>query len=244
MAELTIEQKAKAYDEAIEKARQLCAYPTTKPFISDLQDIFPELVEESEDESNDERIRKALVELISTFLREHKNGKIHGVYAKDILDWLEKQGETTEINLSEFDSQLNSLLKQFESMSKEEIAGILSFYLNVVRNDGTYKEEKQGEQKPWSEDDEAFLSWCISDIERAKYCRSQTKPELCDIEINWLKNIKDRVQSQPHWKPSEEEIKALWELMRYAPSLSVYTKIQESIESLYSDLKKLNYENK
>lgn len=39
----------KKYKEALEKARQLCAYPTTNPFISDLQDLFPELAE-SEDE--------------------------------------------------------------------------------------------------------------------------------------------------------------------------------------------------
>ena len=53
MKELNMEQKAKRYDEALEKARQLCAYPTTKPFISDLQDIFPELKE-----SEDEKIKK------------------------------------------------------------------------------------------------------------------------------------------------------------------------------------------
>ena len=45
---LSIEEKAKAYDEAIRKAHKLCAYPTTKPFISDLQDIFPELKESKE----------------------------------------------------------------------------------------------------------------------------------------------------------------------------------------------------
>ena len=40
---LGLEEKASRYDEALEKARKLCAYPTTKPFISDLQEIFPEL---------------------------------------------------------------------------------------------------------------------------------------------------------------------------------------------------------
>ena len=53
---MAIEEKARAYDEALEKVRQLCAYPTTKPFISDLKDLFPELAE-----SADERIRKALI---------------------------------------------------------------------------------------------------------------------------------------------------------------------------------------
>ena len=65
MKELSIEQKAKNYDKALEKARQLCAYPTTKPFISDLQDIFPELKEPEND-----RIRKAIINEISLLEKE------------------------------------------------------------------------------------------------------------------------------------------------------------------------------
>ena len=45
MKDLSIEEKAKRYDEALGKARQLCAFPTSKPFISDLKDLFPELKE-------------------------------------------------------------------------------------------------------------------------------------------------------------------------------------------------------
>ena len=60
----------------------------------------------------------------------------------------EKQSEPTKINPSEFDSQLNRLFRQFESLPKEELVSSLSFYLNVVQNDGAYKdEEKQSEQK-------------------------------------------------------------------------------------------------
>ena len=62
----------------------------------------------------------------------------------EAIAWLEKQGGPTEINPSEFESRLNKLLKQFESLPKEELASSLSFYLNVVQNDGTYK---QGEHK-------------------------------------------------------------------------------------------------
>lgn len=73
------------------------------------------------------------------------DGKIHNA---KFMESSEKQGEQVEINPSEFDLRLNRLLKQFESLSKEELANSLSFYLNVVQNDGTYVEEKQGEQKP------------------------------------------------------------------------------------------------
>jgi len=80
MKELSIEEKAQAYDEALEKARQLCAYPTTKPFISDLQDLFPELCE-----SEDEKTRKRIIALV--------NAHGQGMYKDDMLTWLEKQGE-------------------------------------------------------------------------------------------------------------------------------------------------------
>ena len=101
----------------------------------EIESIFPEFKE-----SYDERIRKEIV----SYLKTRKG------YTEAIKDpwiaWLEKQGEPTEINPSEFDLCLNKLLKQFESMPKEELASSLSFYLNVVQNNGTYKEEKQGEQ--------------------------------------------------------------------------------------------------
>ena len=59
----------KKYKEALEKARQLCAYPTTKSFISDLQDLFPELAE-----SEDEKVRKELIK-----------------HLKELSDWKEDE---------------------------------------------------------------------------------------------------------------------------------------------------------
>lgn len=86
----------------------------------------------------------------------------------------EKQGEPVEISPSKFDSQLNKLLKQFETLPKEELISSLSFYLNVVQNNGTYKsDEKQGEQmSAWSEEDEKraerLLGWLVNGV----YCTS------------------------------------------------------------------------
>ena len=100
--------------------------------------IFPELKE-----SEDEKILKHLKAVI----KEYDMWTERGLSMNDVLAWLEKQGEPKEINPSEFDSQLNRLLGQFKSLPKEELASSLSFYLNVVQNDGTYKEEKQGEQE-------------------------------------------------------------------------------------------------
>lgn len=44
---------------------------------------------------------------------------------------------------------------------------------------------------------------------------------------------------QPHWKPSEEQMKALWKMMKNGVHLSAWKELQPNIESLYNDLKKL-----
>jgi len=69
--------------------------------------------------------------------------------AKSAFDMIEKQGEPVEINPTDFETRLQYLIGKFDSLPKEELIGSLSFWLNVVQNDGTYKPaEKQGEQKP------------------------------------------------------------------------------------------------
>lgn len=82
MATIDYEKK---YKEALEKARQLCAYPTTKPFTSDLQDLFPELRE-----LDGEKIRKEIIEYIKT-----------GTYHKDWIAWIEKQQNPVGFNIGD-----------------------------------------------------------------------------------------------------------------------------------------------
>ena len=92
MDELTIEDKAKRYDEVIEELRGLLeGIHEEKCDImeEDIIKIFPEL---KESESDDERIRKALI--------EHVKGIYKGCCTEEaskerdmFLAWLEKQGE-------------------------------------------------------------------------------------------------------------------------------------------------------
>lgn len=196
MKELTIQQKARAYDEALHKAKRIinvCVDDNTecRSMIACIQQIFPELKEKEDDrkpnggivfedfnegdgfykvnlaylskeqveeienivkkwnpepeESEDEKISKQIISFLKEFERDHYRNLDFSSW----ITWLEKQGEPTDINPSEFDLRLNKLLKQFETLPKEELASSLSFYLNVVQNNGTYKaEEKQGEKKP------------------------------------------------------------------------------------------------
>ena len=119
-----IEEKAQRYNRALTKSREflaICEKCGTKDIVEFLEDIFPEL--KMDKESEDERIRKEILDYID---------KATG--CKRWVAWLEQQGKPVEINPTEFDLQLNRLLVQFETLTKEELASSLSFYLNVVKN--------------------------------------------------------------------------------------------------------------
>jgi len=80
---MTESEKAKAYDEALDRAKDCLKDGTiTSTAIDYISTIFPELKE-----SEDEKIRKALV-------RFHKSTiDIDGIKGANIIAWLEKQGE-------------------------------------------------------------------------------------------------------------------------------------------------------
>ena len=84
MEKLSIEEKAKAYDEA--KARMSRAFNSNRCTIGFMNEIFPELAE-----SEDERIIKALIKYF-TLSDDNADYQCCGVHCKDILAWLEKQG--------------------------------------------------------------------------------------------------------------------------------------------------------
>lgn len=78
----TIEEKAKAYDEALEDMRVI--YPNLKGDVKlAVEHAFPQLRE-----SEDERIRRTLVEYFGTGV---KADFVRGVPIQKIRDWLEKQ---------------------------------------------------------------------------------------------------------------------------------------------------------
>lgn len=100
MKELTIEQKAKAYDEAVGNMRkfrdalnnheELDLWVLKKEIVKDIEYYFPELKE-----NEDEKIRKDII----SYLRSEKIVKR---YISDIefdkwIAWLEKQGESIKI---------------------------------------------------------------------------------------------------------------------------------------------------
>ena len=85
MKELSIEQKAKAYDEALKEA-VVAHKDEDRHLKATLERIFPEL------KNDDERIKNGLLKLLNCIaMKEYKD--TFCITKEEALAWLEKQGE-------------------------------------------------------------------------------------------------------------------------------------------------------
>lgn len=237
MKELSIEEKAKAYDEALEKARQLCAYPTTKPFINDLQDLFPEL-----QEPEDERIKKTLINFFSK--GAEYDSSTNGIKDRNIIAWLEKQGEEKVQAKSLWHEYNHPIDKDrlFLLISKNKRASIMLWNGETLKSvtfgggggiilEGdkfAYIDELQEIQNSaeWSEEEEKNISQAIYVCHQHGYTGVE----------KWLKSLKDKYT----WKPSDEQITVLELASKYE---RVFTPKQiDILIGLKEQLKKLKVE--
>lgn len=153
---MTQEEKARAYDNAMNIAKQMINDLRKGKDIlavSELETMFPELKE-----SEDEQHRKWILEYLYDGLQ--KSDEQFKSQFKCAIAWLEKQGEKKEISITipdnlvgtdmdggvigekgeegmkpqvdGFDAELNALLKKYEHLPKEEILGCLNFYILVL----------------------------------------------------------------------------------------------------------------
>lgn len=84
---MTTEEKARAYDEALDRMKHVVAVPESEKALQALKEtIFPELAE-----SKDEKIRKALIEVFKKKLERGFEWVEYGIPNRSVLDWLEKQ---------------------------------------------------------------------------------------------------------------------------------------------------------
>ena len=145
---MTDKEKAKAYDEALERAKQL--YVDGMPQISrnTTEYIFPELKGESEDE----RIRKAIHIYLDWLDGRNKDYQPKGDYSiKDMIAWLEKQKEyeSTDFEYVWDRTDCGALTSALDKYSKEAIINIChDWYDKGIELERKSWLEKQGEQKP------------------------------------------------------------------------------------------------
>ena len=96
MKELSTEQKAKAYDESLERAKKLQKTCDSTAVVGWCEYIFPELKE-----SEDEKIRKKVIEVLKLNIKGAESqmqasrgvDRCFEIYAcNKVIAWLEKQG--------------------------------------------------------------------------------------------------------------------------------------------------------
>ena len=119
---MTTEQKAKAYDEALEKARKINSGEgiPAPPDWTICEVLFPELKE-----SEDEKIRKEIIKIIRFFYGSSLSCKPL-VSEDDMLAWLEKQGQVKESEIPQQENKTceensNSLTNKAWSEEDERI---------------------------------------------------------------------------------------------------------------------------
>jgi len=108
MKKLSIEEKAMAYDKAIERAKKVHKYSSDLAEIKRMEEIFPEL-----NWGDDERIRKFLIDFIKVCRWSDKEDQ--GWPSKeDCIVWLEKQGEQKPAWNKEDEDYYDAILAKLE----------------------------------------------------------------------------------------------------------------------------------
>lgn len=147
MKELSIEQKAKAYDEAVINGSRLweCGEITRENY----EYIFPELKE-----SEDEEIRKWLIELVEEIRKANPTNADHNGMCSEAVAWLEKQDEPSIYAVPSRNIILAvwELGNDWKELTKGRIStehGTQLEYIQKHWNESEYYlREKQGEQQP------------------------------------------------------------------------------------------------
>lgn len=186
MKELTIEEKAKAYDEAIDRAKDFMngeVYYELKIGENIMCWIFPELRE-----SEDERIRTFLHHTFTAqYLCKDKLGKWHGEPVVNILAWLEKQGEQNLANSAKTckDGQNHAWSEDDEKLFKSALWHIKNSCGNGGKNSGEFEVynwlKSLKDRYTWKPSDEQMIelrrviSGCSYDIEPLVEIEKQLK---------------------------------------------------------------------
>ena len=210
MKELSIEEKAKAYDEA--KARMSKAYNSNRCTIGFMNEIFPELRE-----SGDEKIVDAIRKALESKIEDLGNG----ITKTACLAWLEKQegcehikkewlehikqswykegfidgkysgGTSKEWTINDT-TTLNELIDFLEN-GTAKLQHDLTRYANWLKIQFTPIEKQE-----WSEEDEVKINRIVACLENLNVADN----DILLKDVDWLKSL--RPQSQ--WKPSDEQI--------------------------------------
>lgn len=213
---MNTEEKARAYDEALERARKIHNENVNNEllgFPEQIREIFPELRE-----SEDERINKFLRHTFTAqYLCKDKTGKWHGEPVTNILSYLEKQKDHFRDDTKKVEKQDYSGLNDLERAIHRGflVAGVENVPVAIIKGTANECKRTANENAEWSEEDEIKLASLINYFEGgALDCSTEDM-------VRWLKSLRPQyhgdvtmteaykmgleVGKASSWKPSEDE---------------------------------------
>jgi hypothetical protein len=204
MKELSVEQKAKRYDEVVAMAKECITYIPDEAVNEYMLNMFPELKESKAGKPNGGIVSEDFNEgdgfykVNLAYLSQEQVEEIENIVKK----WNTKIKESEDDRVRKL---LIDYLKERRSCYFKERKSCGHQYL--LRYDHWINWlEKQGEQNPtWSEYDEVMLHSIISDFKGFKHDNTSSLAPHFDNCIAWVKSLKDRAT----WKPTEEQINAI-----------------------------------
>lgn len=213
----------KAYEAAFERAKGIYKeYPSNSTAKVACEQIFPELIE-----SEDERIREALIKGLNFLTTSKRIFTFGDIPIEDIVAYLEKQKEqkpADNVSKEEYVKRFKALCDAYEIKLPNREYDIYHLCSDLSKLFTGSDEQKPAE---WSEKEKGILLECISALQNSGH---------------WL--LADKLSSlrpQPHWKPSEEQMKVLNEVVGdyRAEDTASCEKTANILESLYNDLESL-----
>ena len=207
--------------------------------------LIPELAE-----SEDERMIKAIVDALLSHSNSINLLSLRGFQIEDVKAWLEKQKEQKDYRkLYEDIAKSEWFKKAYEGKSlgcdeeQKEQKPI---------NESNMHEPTLDEARKWNEEyekgyslgyengrNEQRLEWSNEDENRFNnLCRIIREAEgwnevSKNVFIDWLKSLRP----QPRWKPSEEQMEALFWTLHQPEEVNKFMK--QSLRELYNDLQNM-----
>ena len=202
---MTTEEKARAYDEAIERARRIknrednWRYSDLTEIIPALEEVLPELAE-SEEERALRIIRKRMC---------YDPVPISDEDRRIVENWLEKQKENTE----ELEYRLNGLMQEYieEGEDEEEHEHRFKCYKlfwDALEDSSYFDEQKSAE---WSEEDLICLGYLADFVDKnGDKFYGDNKPNV----VKWIRSFMNHpIPELAEW--SEEEYGRLFDIEHY-----------------------------
>lgn len=250
---MTIEEKAKAFDEALERARKMLNMVLDNELIGfpdQIREIFPQLCE-----SEDEKVRMALVE---HFAPPVPFATVRGIPVQKVRDWLEKQKERKPVQKpveciefdNEFEKQVSHLLASVlngeweynEDFVKYAAQSLLGFAKNEMKPDEWDKREKlfrkalqaanarigqlfEENQKLKEQKPEWSEEDRIMLNDIIRCLPSKSSAEFNQKRVNWLKFLPERFNLQPKQEWTEEDKTNGWKEANLERYLSCLQKL-------------------